>query len=276
VDGLAGSDRRKTRKPRDDGGPFKRRAEREELKMNRWLNRFAAFFALGCVSLHTASAAVITLDPIERGFITQTGATNPPNPNALPGQADYLLGNCAMTSCPFEGGGEFRDFFGFAIPIIDGTIASVELMIDTAYVDLSQSPLLTALFTSLDTTGSFAALGTGTPYGSISYGASDAHTRQGAMLNQSALNAILADQSGVFRIGDRAITAADLGPAFANQWVYGHTGLGDLTQLVITTNQVPEPSGIALVGAGMLGLLCICGFLANRSRCGSVASAGFA
>src|SRR5262249_6305578 len=92
----------------------------------------------------------------------------------------------------------------------------------------------------------------------------DAHTTLGVTLNPVATNAILVDQGNIFRIGDRVASATDFGTTFANQWVYGHTGFGDLTQLVITTQQVSEPGSLALLGAGVLGLLGIGRFRSMR------------
>src|SRR5216683_5109476 len=138
-----------------------------DFDMTRWLIGAFASAALFTFQAGSASAGVIALDAAERGFITQAGATNPMN--LPPGDRDYLLGNCALASCFTTWGGEYRDFFGFAIPLFSGTVTSVELQIDTVGVDLSQSPTLTANFASLNTTSSFAALGTGTTYGSTTY-----------------------------------------------------------------------------------------------------------
>jgi len=90
----------------------------------------AGFFA----PITVADAAVITLDATQRGFITQSGATNPTN--LPPGSRDYLLGNCAFASCPVTGGGEYRDFFAFTIPVLGGAVTSVEFQISTAIVVL--------------------------------------------------------------------------------------------------------------------------------------------
>jgi hypothetical protein len=227
-------------------------------RLRRWLTVPATCLfemAFLVVAPNPASAAVITLDAVERGFITQSGATNPTN--LSPGSRDYLLGNCSFASCPTSGGGEYRDFFGFAIPLIDGVVSSVELEIDTEGVDLTQSPSLTALFTSLDTTTSFAALGAGTVYGSTSYGSADAHTTFAIEFDQSAINAILADQGGIFLTGGRDTSAAGFSPTLPNHLVYEHSGPGDATRLIINTMQVPEPGTDALLCVAVLGLLTI-------------------
>lgn len=223
--------------------------------------------ALGLLAFVTSAvaapalASVITVDPTERGFITQNGVTNPAGSSIPPNEADYLLGNCAFASCSGSGGGEYRDFFSFAIPVISATIVSLDLVISTEFVTLAQSPLLTALFTSLNTTSSFAALGTGTFYGTGSYTTAEAFGTQTISLSASAISALLADQGGQFMIGARDESATDFGPSFANQWIFGHSGPGDLTQLVITTEDVasvPEPATLGLLG------LCLPGVWAAR------------
>ena len=83
--------------------------------MKHCLKPLLGLAALAGALANPASAAVITLDAVERGFITQNGATNPANPNVTPGQVDYLLGNCTFASCPSNGGGEFREDVGFHI-----------------------------------------------------------------------------------------------------------------------------------------------------------------
>lgn len=104
----------------------------------------------------------------------------------------------------------------------------------------------------------FAARGTGTIYGSTAYGAADANTLRVVALNQSAITAIFADQGGFLLIGDRATSATLFDPAAPNQLVYEHSGPQNLTRLVITTAQVPEPATIPLLGVAMRALVGRC------------------
>jgi PEP-CTERM motif len=145
------------------------------------------------------------------------------------------------------------------------------MQISTVGVDLSQSPSLTATFTSLGSITSFAALGTGTVYGSTTYGAGDANTLRSIAFDQSAISTILTDQGGLFLIGDRATSATLFDPAASNQIVYEHSGPQNLTRLVITTAEVPEPSTIALFGVAMIALVGR-GFRSRGSRLGQAVS----
>ena len=201
----------------------------------------------------SASAGVVTLDATQRGFITQTGATNPTNLPA--GQRDYLLGNCTLNSCFATGGGEYRNFFGFAIPALSGSVVSAALQIDTVGIDLGQSASMIANFSSLNSTTNFSALGTGTAYGSIAYGGADANTTRSILLDQAAISAILADQGGAFLIGGRAISATTFDPAAPNELVFEHSGPQDATRLVITTREISEPGSIVMVSTSLIGML---------------------
>jgi hypothetical protein len=227
------------------------------LSLHATLVRCMALVLAGA-AVNSAPASVITLDAFERGFITQSGVTNPTN--NPPDTRDYLLGNCSLTSCSSTGAGEYRNFFGFLIPTITGNIVSVSLQLATVGVDLQQAPSMTASFTSLATTSSFAALGTGTAYGSITYSAADANLLLSTALDASAIADILTDQGASFLIGGRALGVGSFDPASPNQLIYEHSGHispPDLTRLIITTDatvSVPEPVSWALVGIALVAL----------------------
>lgn len=218
---------------------------------NSVMAAFAAATVLAVISATPALATIYTLSDSEDGWINQNGQTEGAGSNN-----NYILGNAQNF------GGEFRNFFGFSIPTLDGTLVSATLEINTVLANLNQSPTLTATYTSLATTGSFAALGTGTAYGSFTYNSGDTNLVENITLDAAALAAIIGDQSATFLLGGRATSPVTFGSSQLNQYVYGFSG-GEVTLVLNTTPAaVPEPSSLAILGSGLLGLM----LLAWRGR----------
>lgn len=201
----------------------------------------------------SASAAVITLNASEQGWIAQNNDSN-----GTTSTNNYIVGNCGANDCRE---GEFRNFFGFSIPTLGGSIVSVNLVINTALGIFQQSPSLTVQFTSLGSTNSFAALGTGTFYGSFTYGPSDSFQTESIALGAAALTDIASSQGGTFLLGGRDVSATQFGATSPDQFVFGSSG--GAQQLVITTTgqAVPEPGSLGLLGAASLGF-----WIVRRSR----------
>src|SRR5689334_6465971 len=73
----------------------------------------------------TARASVLPLSDTLRGWFTPTT-----NDTAGP-SSNCVVGFCNGTDCT-SGPAEFRDFFTFTIPVLDGPIVSATLLVNTA------------------------------------------------------------------------------------------------------------------------------------------------
>jgi hypothetical protein len=174
--------------------------------------------------------------------------------------------------CPAPPGGcksgpaEFRDFFTFAIPQLDGPVISAALTLSTAGVGTADSPSMTYQITSIPSVFGFADLGTGTVYGSRVYTQADGPTgpghpegtSQSITLDAAGIAGILSNTT--FGIGGRITT---LGANPTEEMIFDSSGTGVcpacLVQLQITTAPAatPEPDTYSLFAAALatLGVL---------------------
>jgi hypothetical protein len=201
-------------------------------------------FLIGATT--TAQASSYTINNEASGYISSGGNFTGIRPNT-----NYLVGLCDAADC-IASPGEYRNFFYFAIPTLDGAITSASLVIPTRNTTLNQSPTLTFQLTSLGISeeslgiGNFSDLGTGTVYGSRVYSAADASTTQSIALNAAALSAL---GSGGFTFGLSGIATApiDLDINAPDQLLFGRSQ-NQITQLVVTTVPVPPALGMLLLG----------------------------
>ena len=123
-----------------------------------------------------APAATVTFNASSQGWVNI--------PDGMNSNGNYIAGNCGLVDCQ---AGEYRNFFGFSISGISGTITSAALPLNTFSTSLSQSPNIIYQLTSLGGTFGFADLGTGTFYGSRAYSADDSFELRSIALNQAAM-----------------------------------------------------------------------------------------
>jgi hypothetical protein len=128
-----------------------------------------------------------------------------------------------------SGPAEFRDFFTFAIPQLDGPVISAILKLSSAGVSTVDSPSMIYQITSIPSMFGFNDLGTGTFYGSRVYTAADganspAHpegTDQSIILDAAGIAAIISNTT--FGIGGRITT---IGPNPTNEFIFDSSGHG--------------------------------------------------
>ncbi len=217
---------------------------------------FAAF-AVAALSPNV-NGSVIVIDDATRGYFTP--ATN---------SGTTLAGNNYRAGfCPGPPGGcnsgpaEFRDFFTFAIPQLDGPVISAVLTLSSAGVGTADSPSMTYQITSIPTVFGFSDLGTGTVYGSRVYTQADGAsspsnpegTNQSIALDAAGIGAILSNTT--FGIGGR-ITTLSANPT--TEMIFDSSGTGVcpacIVQLQITTQSaVPEPATYGLFGVVLAAL----------------------
>lgn len=194
--------------------------------------------------LSSAQAATVTLTWLDSGAYNAFGDHDPTNTN-------YIAGNC--TDCANgQPGGTYRNFFVFDTGALQGTVTSATLRLRSGYVPNA------GLYSVFDVTtaisplraggsgqlGIYDDLGTGVQYGSTWVLPTDAVTGPSLVdvaLNDAALAAINGSD-GLFALGGN----------FASIWhAFGGTNTDERRQLILEIAEVPEPSSVALLGAGL-------------------------
>ncbi|MDD1620318.1 MAG: hypothetical protein LUQ11_02470 [Methylococcaceae bacterium] len=222
-----------------------------------------ATFGVLALTNTTAEAAVYTINDQASGYISDAGSGNftgiRPNTN-------YLVGLCNASNC-LNAPGEYRDFFYFEIPKLDGPIQSATLSLPTRGVTLNQSATTTYQVTSLSIGQAdlgilnFADLGTGTFYGSREYSVADAQTTQTIDLSAAAL-AALGNGSLTFALSGRLSSPTDFNINAPDQLLFGRSQ-NQISQLIITTVPVPAAMPMMLFGLSGLGLS---GYRSSKKR----------
>ncbi|MGA7412110.1 MAG: PEP-CTERM sorting domain-containing protein [Bryobacteraceae bacterium] len=215
-------------------------------KLTRFI-LFGAFVFAGIAE--NAHGTVIVVSDATRGWFTP--ATNS---GATVGN-NYRAGFCPGPpgGC-MSGPAEFRDFFTFAIPQLDGPVTSAVLTLNSAGVGPLDNPSMTYQITSIPSVFGFTDLGTGTVFGSRVYTAADQGTNQSITLNAAGIASIVSNAT--FDIGGR-ITTLVANPT--TEMIFDSSGTGVcpacIVELQITTRStVPEPATCGLFAAGFAAL----------------------
>jgi hypothetical protein len=206
---------------------------------------------LGLACVTCASGGTILLTATAEGWVTATAN------NGSYAANDYVTGNCGAGDCYT---GEFRNFFEFGIPALNGPVLSATLLLDTGYPVLQQSGSIVYQVTSVAPAFGFDDLGAGTVYGSRTYTAANRNQVDGIVLDTAALADIQQAAGGTFTLGGRVTSSAAFGAAQPDQLIFGRTDspqqleivVGSSRMLLDSAQTIPEPGPAALLGAGLL------------------------
>jgi hypothetical protein len=210
--------------------------------------------ALGLGIAPCAGAGTILLTATAQGWMTATFN------NGAYAANSYVAGNCGAGDCYT---GEFRNYFEFAIPKLDGLIVSATLLLDTSYEAMKQSPSITYEVTSVPGTFGFSDLGAGTVYGSRGYTAVDQYRVEGIALDAAALADLQKAAGGTFTVGGRVTSPVAFGSAQPDELIFGRTAAPQRLEIVTgfapmllgaaaPVSAVPEPTPALLMLGGVL------------------------